>query len=305
MQKRISSVSRGGRWLFITGAALAVVLVLHAAQSANRKRAKSTAKMEPAAMSSMSVVSVPTPASAPSPAAARAAAPAPAPASKSDPVAPLRAGEVLDYTVHFSKLTNVASIRLGVNGVRDFQGRPAWHLQAFAHTVNPLRLVFELDDQFDSYSDAATLASFQYELHLRERGQTVNSVLRMTTGTEPAPPDATAVRVLPGTRDPLAFLQFLRSTDWTKTKEVRGPVFDGRKLYDVWARLAQPAAPIEIPAGTFSASQIALRIFENGKELKDTRFTVSLANNPARTPVLLEAELPLGTARVELLTRHD
>jgi len=41
-------------------------------------------------------------------------------------------------------------------------------------------MVFELDDQFDSYSDAATLASMQYEMHLSERGQKVESVQRMT-----------------------------------------------------------------------------------------------------------------------------
>ncbi len=261
-------IARAVGLLLMTGTALLLVLGTGAAQSSGRKRAKPAAKTQPAA---------------------------------SDPLVRLRAGEMLDFTVHFSKLKDVASIRLGVNGMRDFYGRAAWHLQAFAHTVNPLRIVFELDDQFDSYSDAATLASFQYELHLRERGQTVNSVLRMTTGSETAPPNATAARVLPGTRDPLGFLQFLRSADWTKTKEVRGPVFDGRKLYDVRARLVEPAASVQIPAGVFSTSQIGLRIFENGKELKDTRFTLWLANNAARPPVLLEAELPLGTARVELV----
>ncbi len=54
-----------------------------------------------------------------------------------------------------------------------FTGKNAWHLQAFAHTQNPLRMVFELDDQFDSYSDAATMTSMQYEMHLSERGQKV------------------------------------------------------------------------------------------------------------------------------------
>ena len=78
-------------------------------------------------------------------------------------------------------------------------------------------------------------------------------------------------------------------------------MFDGRKLYDVRARLVEPAVSVQIPAGVFSTSQIGLQIFENGKELKDTRFTLSLANDAARTPVLLEAELPLGTARVELV----
>jgi hypothetical protein len=279
MRKSSKSVSAAGRLLLMTGAALLLVIGssggssggsgggLGAAQSSGRKRAKLAAKTRPAAP---------------------------------DPVLRLKPGEVLDFTVHFSKLNNVANIRIGVNGLKDFYGRSAWHLQAFAHTVNPLRMVFELDDQFDSYSDAATLASFQYELHLRERGQTVNAVLRMTTGAEPAPANATAARVLPGTRDPLGFLQFLRTTDWTKTKEVRGPVFDGHRLYDVRARLVAPTVSVQIPAGVFGASQIGLQVYENGKEMKDTRFTLSLANNAARTPVLLEAELPLGTARIEL-----
>src|SRR5207244_6425552 len=97
-----------------------------------------------------------------------------------------------------------------------------WHLQAFAHTQNPLRMVFELDDQFDSYSDAGTLASLQYEMHLSKRGQKVQSVQRMTaTGQEPASEDPTEARVLPGTRDPLGMMQYLRKVAWTKTKDAR------------------------------------------------------------------------------------
>src|SRR2546430_2377080 len=98
-----------------------------------------------------------------------------------DPGILLRSGEVLEYAADVAKLTNVANLRLQVAERRDFQGKKAWHLQAFAHTENPLRMVFELDDQFDSYSDADTLSSLQYEMHLNERGQKVESVQRMTT----------------------------------------------------------------------------------------------------------------------------
>ena len=52
-------------------------------------------------------------------------------------------------------------------------------------------MVFELDDQFDSYSAPGDFASVQYEMHLSERGQKVQSVQRMTaTGSEPAPAGA-------------------------------------------------------------------------------------------------------------------
>src|ERR1700675_1163313 len=214
---------------------------------------------------------------------------------------PLRTGEVLEYTANVSKLENVAALRLQVAGRGNFAGKSAWHLQAFAHTENPLRMVFELDDQFDSYSDALAFTSLQYEMHLNERGQKVDSVQRMTaTGKEPAPPDATEARVLPGTRDPLGMLQYLRNVDWTKTAEMRGPVYDGHKLYDVSAKLASSGEAVTVPAGSYKTSKIEIRVLENGQEMKDTHFTMYFANNVARTPVLLEAIMPFATARVEL-----
>jgi len=214
---------------------------------------------------------------------------------------PLRAGEVLEYTANVSNLENVATLRLQVAGRGNFLGKSTWHLQAFAHTQNPLRMVFELDDQFDSYSDAGTLASLQYEMHLSERGQKVESIQRMTaTGKEPASPEATEARVLPGTRDPLGMMQYLRNVDWTKTPDVRCPVYDGHKLYDVRAKLGA-AEKVNVPAGDYTALKIAIRVFDNGVEMKDASFALYLANNAARTPVLLEAVMPFATARVELL----
>jgi Protein of unknown function (DUF3108) len=219
-----------------------------------------------------------------------------------DPGLPLRGGEVLEYTANVANLSNVANLKLHVGERKDFFGKSAWHLQAFAHTESPLRMVFELDDQFDSYSDAVTMTSLQYEMHLSERGQKVTSIQRMTaTGKEPAPPDATATRVLPGTRDPLGMMQFLRNVDWTKTAEVRGPVYDGHKLYDVSAKLAGSGEAVTVPAGTYKASKIEIRVFENGQEMKDAHFTMYFANNVARTPVLLEAVMPFATAQVQLV----
>jgi hypothetical protein len=180
-------------------------------------------------------------------------------------------------------------------------GKNAWHLQAFAHTQNPLRMVFELDDQFDSYSDAGTLASLQYEMHLSERGQKVDSVQRMsTTGREPATANASQTQVLPGTRDPLGMMQYLRHVDWSKTRDVRGPVYDGHKLYDVRATLAGSTQSVTVPAGTYATDKVEIRVFDNGAEMKDAHFFVYFAGDEARTPVLLEAEMPFASARVAL-----
>lgn len=225
----------------------------------------------------------------------------PAPDAKAELAdAPLRTGEVLEFTANVSKLSNVANLRVSVVDQRSFLGETVWHLRASAHTENPLRMVFAIDDQFDSYSDARALTSVQYEMHLDERGEKVESVQRMMTGGS-APADAAAAIVLPGTRDPLGMLEYLRGVDWTKSVEVRSPVYDGRKLYDVRARFRGSAQKVTVPAGDFTASRIELRVFDNGTEMKDSHFFLYLANNSARTPVLLEAVMPFADARVELL----
>ena len=212
-------------------------------------------------------------------------------------------GEALEFSANVAKVNNVATLRLSVNGRKEIAGKDAWHLQAFAHTQNPLRLMFELDDQFDSYSAPGDFMSVQYEMRLSERGIKVNSIQRMTaTGSEPASSDATQARVLPGTRDPLGMMQYLRSLDWAKTPEVHGPVYDGRKLYEVKAQRIG-SAEVQVPAGHFSTNTVEIRVFDNGEEMKDAHFTLYLAKDAARTPVLLEATLPFAEARVQLMKR--
>jgi len=217
-----------------------------------------------------------------------------------------RAGEVLDFAASFTKLNStVANLQVKVGGLNSVAGENVWHLQAFAHTENPYRMVFELDDQFDSYSETANLTSLQYELHLSERGQKVDTVERMLPSVrDPAPPDAAAARVLPGTRDPLGMLMFLRSVDWDTTPQVRSPVYDGHKLYDVRAVRVARRQNVSVLAGKYTTSKIEIHVLENGTEMKDAHFSLYIAERADRLPVLMEAVLPIATARVELTKAH-
>ena len=222
------------------------------------------------------------------------------------PIFSPRAGEVLDFAANVTKLNStVANLTVKVAERRNFDGKSAWHLQAFAHTENPYRMVFELDDQFDSYSDALNLHSLQYELHLSERGQKADTVEKMiSSGKEPAPADVVAARVLPGTRDPLGMLMYLRGVDWNKTTEVRSPVYDGHKLYDVRAVLVGKSQNVSVAAGKFTTTKIEIHVLDNGTEMKDAHFLLYLAQGQDRLPVLMEAVLPVATARVELTKEH-
>ena len=215
---------------------------------------------------------------------------------------PFRAGEKLTYRILWSTFSvKAGNVQLAVLERRALYGRDAWHFQASAHTIDTMRLLFALDDQFDSYSAAAGLVGLQYEMYLREQGKHQDAVYRLAPEGEPAPPAGSAVRVPPGTRDPFGLLYYLRAHDWQRSREFRSPVFDGRKLYEVTARLQQESGEVSVPAGTFSASRIEIHVFERGAEVPQTHFWAWLARDARRTPVLLEAELPFGVARVELV----
>lgn len=238
------------------------------------------------------------------PSAAAAATKPKPPAALVEQAVPFHGGEKLSYRVMWSKFSvNAGTIDLFVAQHGTFFGHPAWHFQARAATVQTMRLVYPLDDQFDSYTEAIKLASLQYEMYLHEQGKQENNSWRMTLDGEPAPSGATAARVVPGTRDPIGFLYALRAADWKSTPELRAPVFDGHHLYQVDAKLGLPADHVTVPAGDFEASRIDIRLSERGEGVADTNFSLWIAQDAARTPVLIEANVPLGTARVEL-TSH-
>lgn len=232
------------------------------------------------------------------------AAKSPTPAAPVEAVVPFRVGEKLSFRVIWSKFAvNAGTVDFLAAQHATFFGQPAWHFQARAQTVDTMRLVYPLDDQFDSYTEGVKLASIQYEMYLHEQGKQQNETWRMTVDGSAAPSDATAARVLPGTRDPLGFLYALRARDWKSAPELRGPVFDGHHLYDVDAKLGLAAGHVTVPAGEFDASRVDVRLSEHGQEVNDTSFSLWIAQDATHTPVLIEASIPLGTARVEL-TSH-
>jgi hypothetical protein len=235
----------------------------------------------------------------------RTVSPSPGKLSQPDAAVPFSVPEKLNFRVQWSKYgVNAGALELSALERREFFGRAAWHFRAVAQTVETMKIIYPLDDQFDSYTDTMSLTSLQYEAYLHEQGKQQNNSWRMISDGSAAPPNVTAARVAPGTRDPIGLLYLLRSTDWRRTPEVRTPVFDGRNQYQVVARIEPSSGEATVPAGQFVASKIDLRVFENSQEIAGTHFTLWLAQDAARTPVLIEAELPIGSARVELTGRR-
>lgn len=211
--------------------------------------------------------------------------------------APFHVGEKLFYQIGWMNLPVAATAELKVEPRRNFYGNPVWHFQAVAQTQDPLRLVMAVNDQFDSYCDAATLATRQYEMYLNEMDKRSVRKLALDGGS----PGAQKIDAPAGTRDPLAMLYRLRLVNWKRTPKFTSPVYDGTHFYHVVARLVSSHDSVTVPAGKFSASQIAISISPDNPSVRPMQITLWLANNSARTPVEVDAQVTVGTVTGELV----
>jgi hypothetical protein len=214
---------------------------------------------------------------------------------------PFRAGETLNYRVSWAAFSTAASVQLNVNERRSLFGWQTWHFRTVARTLSPVSSLFPVGDQFDSYTDAESLESRQYETHLNELGKISDQVLHLVpTGQKSRAPGASVI-VMPGTRDPLGALYALRAVDWQRTPELRAPVYDGRDVFEMRARRDTPGESVSVPAGSFTASRVSVSVFQHEKEVTAIHFAVWIASDAAHTPVVLQATLPFGTLRAELI----
>jgi hypothetical protein len=222
------------------------------------------------------------------------------PVVKDQPM-PFRPGETLNYRVSWSAFTNAASVQLSIPERRALFNWQTWHFRAVAQTLSPVATLFPIDDQFDSYTDSTSLESRQFESHLHELGKTTDDVQHLVSSGQPSKIPGASVVVPPGTRDALGELYSLRGVDWDRVPELRLPVYDGHDIYEMRAKRDTASESVSVPAGTFTASRVSIGVFQHEKEVSAIHIAVWLANDPARTPVVLQATLPFGTLRSELV----
>jgi hypothetical protein len=222
-------------------------------------------------------------------------------ASAKEQPMPFRAGETLNYRVSWSVFSTAASVQLSVPERRVLFGWQTWHFRAHAQTLSPVSTLFPIDDQFDSYTDAESLESRQFETHLNELGKVSDQVLHLVgTGQKSRAPGASVV-VMPGTRDALGALYALRAVDWQRAPELDAAVYDGKDLFEMRARRESSSETATVPAGNFTTSRISVRVFQHEKEVTAIHIALWLTTDAARAPVVLQATLPFGTLRAELL----
>jgi len=223
--------------------------------------------------------------------------------AKSNPKAasvPFQSGEQLEYRLSWANFLTAATVHLTIVERRELYGWDAWHFRATGSSEQPLRTLFAIDDEFDSYTDASSFVGRQFEMYLDELGRKDTNRMELTPqGTVPRGSVASVI-VPPATRDPLGFLESVRAINWEREPELRVPVFDGKNLYEIRAARDALNEKISVPGLTCNATRVAIHVFQKGVELDRTKIAIWLQRDGPRMPVAVQAELPLGEFRMEL-----
>jgi len=210
-----------------------------------------------------------------------------------------RIGETLNYRIDWGRYAGAGVAQLQVVDRGDFYGVQAWHFRAMLHSAQPIRALYPMDDQIDSYALLAGLVGRQYQERFREFGKPEDMEASLVSAGESTPATAPRVIVPPNTRDALSAIYLLRLTDWSRTPKLRFPVFDGENVYEMLAK-AGTSSTIQVANGNYQATEIEIHLFDGTHEVPDEHFKVWLADDLAHTPLLCEADLSIGAIRIEL-----
>lgn len=210
-----------------------------------------------------------------------------------------RIGEVLNYRIDWQHYAGAGVAQLQIVDRGMFYDSEMWHFRASLHTAEPVRALYSIDDQIDSYAEIAALGTHQYQERFREFGKLERTDAALVSPGEVSDAPPPHVIVPPGTHDALSAIYWLRTIDWRQVHELRGPVFDGQNVYEMRAKPYEPAN-LQVASRDYKATEIEIRLLDGGAEIPDERFRIWMADDAVRTPVLCEADLPMGTLRIEL-----
>lgn len=211
----------------------------------------------------------------------------------------LRVGEVLNYRIDWQRYAGAGVAQLQVVDRGQFFGASAWHFRASVHTAHPVRALYPMDGEIDSYAVVAGLESREYQEHFSEFGKPQDSKVTLIVPGEISDAPAPHVIVPAATRDVLSAIYLLRATNWRAQPELRVPVYDGENVYEMIAK-ADESSDLHIGTEDYHATEIEIHLQDRETKVPNEYFRIWLAGDTTQTPLLCEAELPSGMFRIEL-----
>jgi hypothetical protein len=222
-------------------------------------------------------------------------------ASASTALNPFIAGERLSYDVSWADFLIAGELIIQTDDRRSFDGMDGYHVTAQAKTVGLVSgLALKVNDVYESFINASTLQPFRAEKRMRhgkkqaQSSVTIDQQRRVAVvaggGTLEIPPD---------TYDLAGLIFAMRGMDLTPGRSRAFTVIEDGKLYTITVR-PEAKERITTRAGSFDAVRLATSMVKGRENEKLYNLRMYITADARRLPVLITAEPPWGSVRVEL-----
>jgi hypothetical protein len=213
---------------------------------------------------------------------------------------PFPNGEKLEFTAGWATLVVAGKGELRVASTPSEQNA-SYHFVATAETVAPTSYLFLLQDRFDSYAEAKSLASLRFEMQLREGKSERTGRFEFDHKRGEVRTDDRVVPIKSGIHDTVALIYAVRATDWEKKDAAAFDFFDGKQTQQLRVRVVSRSDEVVVAAGKFAAIRAEMQVWQQDQPVNDQKLVAWLSGDRRRLPLKVEAQLPFGVIRVELV----
>jgi hypothetical protein len=209
-------------------------------------------------------------------------------------------GEKFSYDVSWVDFLVAGELTIETRDRRVIDGVDAFHVVAQAESVGLVRLTaLKVNDVYQSFLNARTLEPFRAEKEIRHgKKREQESVLIDQRARSARLSSGETLQLRAPTYDLAGLLVALRTLDFKGTKPKTIALLDDGKLYDLQVEV-EGREKVTTRAGSYDCVRLATKAI--GRTKADPyRLRVFISEDARRLPVMITAEPPWGSVRVEL-----
>ena len=210
-------------------------------------------------------------------------------------------GERLSFDVNYGFITAGGAV-LEIPAMDSIAGRKCFRVEFRVNSLPSFSWIYRVEDRYVTYIDAATIAPWKFEQHVREGSYSRDfvaefdqrrNIAKTSEGTYPVPQYV---------HDILSAFYYARTIDYGPLKagdQVLLSNFYKDKTYDLVVRVLG-RQQLEVAAGTFNTVVIEPLVREGGLIKTDGRIVVWLTDDERKIPIRVNTKVVIGSIDTEL-----
>ena len=221
------------------------------------------------------------------------------PLTMAAPLSKPQVGERLSFQGHWMGIP-VGGGWIEVKLLTEFEGRPAYLIEAEGKSNRVLSTFYPIEDHLRSYLDAETLQPLQFEKTQREGNYRADEVIQFDYAAGEAHyrsllnRSTKTIPIPPGVHDLISAFYWMRTHDSDPSKPVELDLYSDEKIYRAEIRPVKTLMLELLRRGTFPCLMVEPAGSFKGVFVRRGRMWVYVTVDERRLPVLVKISTPWG-----------